>query len=107
MTTFEAAILSTFVGAGAIEGTRFRMSVGRVLAFFAAAAVSAFLTLLIVNLVPEARLVRRVVPHEFAASDERFLRTMSGFSNGWVSVDNAVQTLVNGDEIFPSMLAEI
>ena len=83
------------------------MSVGRVLAFFATAAVSAFLTLLIVNLVPEARLVRRVVPHEFAASDERFLRTMSGFSNGWVSSDNAVQTLVNGDEIFPSMLAEI
>ena len=41
---FEAAILSTFVGAGAIEGTRFRMSVGRALAFFATAAVSAFLT---------------------------------------------------------------
>ena len=83
------------------------MSVGRALAFFATAAVSAFSTLLIVNLVPEARLVRRVVPHEFVASDERFLRTMSGFSNGWVSRNNAVQTLVNGDEIFPSMLAEI
>ena len=85
----------------------YRMSLGRAIVFLAAVALGAISTLLIVNLTPEARLVRRVVPHEFAASDARFLRTMSAFSNGSISSGNAVQTLVNGDEIFPSMLAEI
>ena len=83
------------------------MSLGRVIVFLAAVALGAISTLLVVNLTPEARLVRRLVPHEFAASDDQFLRTMSAFSNGTISSGNAVQTLVNGDEIFPSMLAEI
>lgn len=74
---------------------------------FGAVALGAISTLLIVNLIPETRLVRRVVPHEFTASDARFVRTMSAFSNGAISNGNAVQTLVNGDEIFPSMLAAI
>jgi cardiolipin synthase len=83
------------------------MSLRRVIFFVAAAALGAIATLLIVNLIPETRLVRRVVPHEFTASDARFVRTMSAFSNGAISNGNAVQTLVNGDEIFPSMLAAI
>jgi cardiolipin synthase len=83
------------------------MSPRRVIFFVAAAALGAIATLLIVNLIPETRLVRRVVPHEFTASDARFVRTMSAFSNGAISNGNAVQTLVNGDEIFPSMLAAI
>lgn len=32
---------------------------------------------------------------------------MSAFSNGAISTGNAVETLVNGDEIFPSMLDAI
>ena len=83
------------------------MSLGRVIVLLAAVALGAISTLLVVNLTPEARLVRRLVPHEFAASDDQFPRTMSSFSNGSISGGNAVQTLVNGDEIFPSMLAEI
>jgi cardiolipin synthase len=83
------------------------MSLRRVIFFVAAAALGAIATLLIVNLIPETRLVRRVVPHEFTASEARFVRTMSAFSNGAISNGNAVQTLVNGDEIFPSMLAAI
>jgi cardiolipin synthase len=83
------------------------MSLRRVIFFVAAAALGAIATLLIVNLIPETRLVRRVVPHEFTASDARFVRTMSAFSNGAISNGNAVQTLVNGDKIFPSMLAAI
>jgi cardiolipin synthase A/B len=63
--------------------------------------------LLVVNVLPDTRVIRRVIPHEFAASETRFLRTMSAFSNGSISNGNAVQTLVNGDEIFPSMLAAI
>src|SRR5688500_886230 len=83
------------------------MSLRRVIFFVAVAALGAIATLLIVNLIPETRLVRHVVPHEFTASDARFVRTMSAFSNGAISHGNAVQTLVNGDEIFPSMLAAI
>ena len=83
------------------------MSLGRVLVLVAAVALGAISALLVVNLTPEAPLVRSVVPQESAASDEQFQRTMSAFSDGAISKGNAVQTLVNGDEIFPSMLAEI
>jgi cardiolipin synthase len=83
------------------------MSFWRAILFLLAVMVGAISTLLAVNLIPEARLLRRLVPHEFAVSDPQFLRTMSGYSNGSISQGNAVQTLVNGDEIFPSMLSEI
>jgi cardiolipin synthase len=83
------------------------MSLRRGIVLLAAAALGGISTLLIVNLTPDARLIRRVVTHEFGTSDDRFLRSMSAFSNGSISSGNAVQTLVNGDEIFPSMLSEI
>jgi len=83
------------------------MSLKKAIYLFSAAAFGAIATFLIMNLTPETRAVRRVVPHQFSASDPQFLRTMSGFSGGSISSGNAVQTLVNGDEIFPSMLAEI
>lgn len=79
----------------------------RIVAYLAAAALGAVAALLIVNLTPEAAVIRQVVPHTFKASDPQFRRSMSGYSNGAVFSGNAVQTLVNGDEIFPSMLAEI
>ncbi|NLE66761.1 MAG: cardiolipin synthase B, partial [Lentisphaerae bacterium] len=79
----------------------------RIVAYLAAAALGAVSALLIVNLTPEAAIIRQVVPHTFKASDPQFRRSMSGYSNGAVFSGNAVQTLVNGDEIFPSMLAEI
>ena len=83
------------------------MSLGRIIVFIAGATLGAISTLLIVNLVSEPRSIQRTVPHEFGLADDRFPRTMSAFSNGSISNGNAVQTLVNGDEIFPSMLAEI
>mgnify|MGYP000848078563 CR=1 FL=1 len=83
------------------------MSLKRIVAYLAAAVVGAVAALLIVNLTPEAAVVRQVVPHTFKASDPNFMRSMGAYSNGTVSGGNAVQTLVNGDEIFPSMLAEI
>lgn len=83
------------------------MSLKRIVAYLAAAAFGAIAALLIVNLTPEAAVSRQVVPHTFTASDPRFMRSMSGYSNGAISDGTAIQTLVNGDEIFPSMLAEI
>jgi cardiolipin synthase len=83
------------------------MSLGWAISLVAAVALGAIAAVLAINLIPDARLVRRIVAHEFAASDPRFMRAMSAYSNGWIASGNAVQTLVNGDEIFPSMLAEI
>ncbi len=83
------------------------MRVGKILFFIAAMAVGAIATLLVINLTPETAIVRKIVPHTFASTDEQFQRTMAGYSNGAIPGGNAVQTLVNGDEIFPSMLAEI
>jgi cardiolipin synthase A/B len=77
------------------------------LVLLSAAAVGAIATLLVINLTPEARLIRQTVPHHFDTSDQQFQRAMSAFSNGATSTGNAVETLVNGDEIFPSMLDAI
>ena len=83
------------------------MSLRRIILFSVAAALGAAAALLVVNLTPETSVVRQVVPHAFGSSDPRFERTMSAYSNGSIFGGNAVQTLVNGDKIFPSMLAEI
>lgn len=83
------------------------MSLKRALIVPVAVALGAIAALLAVNLAPETPLIRRIVPHQFSTSDEQFQRAMSSYSNGSISTGNAVQTLVNGDEIFPSMLGAI
>jgi hypothetical protein len=44
------------------------MSLRRILVLFASVALGAISTLLIVNTMPEASQIRRVVPHDFAAA---------------------------------------
>lgn len=77
------------------------------LVYVAVAVIASLLTLLAINLKPEPRALRALVPHRFDASDPQFARTMSSFSQGHMFNSNAVQTLVNGDQIFPSMLQSI
>ena len=77
------------------------------LVYMAIAVIASLLTFLVINLTPEPRVLRSIVPHRFDASDPQFARTMSSFSQGQMFSSNAVQTLVNGDEIFPSMLQAI
>ena len=77
------------------------------LIYAAIAAVASLLTLVAVNLTPDPRVLRTLVPHRFNASDPQFARTMSSFSQGQMFKANAVQTLVNGDRIFPSMLQAV
>lgn len=79
----------------------------RMLIYLAIAATASLLTLLIINLVPEQRVLRSTVPHRFDASDPQFVKTMSSYSLGQTFASNAVQTLVNGDQIFPSMLRAV
>lgn len=83
------------------------MSLRSSLVLLAAATFGAIATFLVINFTPEARHIERTVPHQFAASDPQFQRSMSAFSNGATLSANSVETLVNGDQIFPSMLAAI
>lgn len=75
--------------------------------YLAIAVIASLLTVLVTNLTGEPRVLRSPVPHRFSASDPQFIRTMSSFTQGQMFGSNAVQTLVNGDEIFPSMLQAI
>ncbi|MER9373067.1 phospholipase D-like domain-containing protein [Mesorhizobium sp. M0491] len=79
----------------------------KVLIYLAIAAIASLLTVLIINLTPESRVLRSIVPHRFDATDPQFSKTMSSYSQGQMFGSNAVQTLINGDEIFPSMLQAI
>ncbi|MGT2468335.1 phospholipase D-like domain-containing protein [Mesorhizobium atlanticum] len=71
------------------------------------AVAAAIATLAAVNLTPEPRVIRTIVPHRFDAADPQFVQSMSSYSQGQMFEQNAVQTLVNGDEIFPAMLQAI
>ncbi|RWX65439.1 cardiolipin synthase B, partial [Mesorhizobium sp. M2A.F.Ca.ET.039.01.1.1] len=75
--------------------------------YVAVAVAAAVVTLAAVNLTPEPRVIRTIVPHRFDAADPQFVQSMSSYSQGQISGQNAVQTLVNGDEIFPAMLQAI
>ncbi|BCM18679.1 phospholipase D-like domain-containing protein [Mesorhizobium sp. J8] len=78
-----------------------------ILKYVAVAVAAAVVTLAAVNLTPEPRVIRTIVPHRFYATDPQFVRSMSSYSQGQMFERNAVQTLVNGDEIFPAMLQAI
>ncbi|WP_274630922.1 phospholipase D-like domain-containing protein [Arvimicrobium flavum] len=67
----------------------------------------AVLFVVVLNLVPERRDVRQPIPFEFAVSDPQFLRTMSGIFEDGVTSGHQIDTLINGDEIFPAMLGAI
>ncbi len=83
------------------------MRIGKVLKALAALVLLAALVIAGLNLFPERREVREPVPHEFAASDPQFMRTMASVFGGRVEGGHSIETLINGDEIFPSMLAAI
>ncbi|MBC7501916.1 MAG: cardiolipin synthase [Herminiimonas sp.] len=64
-------------------------------------------TLLILNFTMGEKKVTREIAHLYTTKDPQFLRTM-GLLLGPAMLDgNRVDTLLNGDEIFPSMLKEI
>ncbi len=67
----------------------------------------AALVLIALNLMPERRQVREPIPHAYGVSDPQFLRTMGAIFGGDVSGGHRIDTLINGDEIFPSMLQAI
>lgn len=83
------------------------MSLKSTLIAFVAALCGVVVAVFFMNVAPEERHITKTVPHQFGTSDQQFQRAMSAFSNGAISTGNAVETLVNGDEIFASMLDAI
>ncbi len=63
--------------------------------------------IVIVNVLPDRRELRNPVTPAVLTSDPAFMRTISGLYGSNLLSGNSVQTLLNGDEIFPAMLEAI
>jgi cardiolipin synthase len=63
--------------------------------------------LLLMNLIPARPDLEYRLEHHYAAADPLFLRVMGGVVGPAVLEGNHVETLVNGDRIFPAMLEAI
>ena len=71
-------------------------------------AASVALTLLVVNLAPEGdKKIRRKVEHRYAVTDRQFIDAMGALLGPTLLEGNRVDTLINGDRIFPAMLEAI
>jgi cardiolipin synthase len=80
-------------------------TVPRILGLLAAGAA---VLLLALNLsVREEKQVRRQVEHRYGVDDPQFARTMGVLLGPGLVEGNQVDTLLNGDEIFPAMLEAI
>jgi cardiolipin synthase A/B len=79
----------------------------RLLAGLVGAAAMAVVALLFFNLTPDERELKAHVPHQVAADDPRFVALMNGLVGSNVLPGNHIQSLSNGDEIFPAMLEAI
>ncbi len=71
----------------------------------AAAGVAAWL--IVANLMPERRDLQHPLPHHLASSEEQFRNSMGALFGSHAIPGNKVETLTNGNEIFPSMLQAI
>jgi cardiolipin synthase len=82
-----------------------RISVPKVLALV---VVTFLATVLGLNLMTDGeKRVRRPIPHAYAVDDLQFPRAMGALLGPPLAAGNRLQTLLNGDEIFPSMLQAI
>jgi cardiolipin synthase len=62
---------------------------------------------LYVNLASSERKVERPIPHRYATADSQFVRTMGALLGPSFVGGNRVTSLLNGDAVFPAMLAAI
>ena len=66
-----------------------------------------FLTVLFLNLQAGEKHIGYALDHRFAVEDPQFLRSMALLLGPGILPGNRVESLQNGDEIFPAMLAAI
>ena len=70
-------------------------------------AASVLATILTLNFLPGEKKVETRISEIYAVQDPQFLRTMSHLLGPPLVAGNQVRELINGDEIFPPMLAAI
>lgn len=81
-----------------------RRQIGTAITVVAATAMAGIAAL---NLMPDRRELREPVPTAVTSSSPDFERTLAGLFGSNLVPDNRIESLVNGDEIFPAMLAAI
>jgi cardiolipin synthase len=102
----------TLLGQGCSDGTSLAGAIMKiakhplVIAVLSAAAGIAG-WLIIANLMPERRDLKQPLPHHLASSDDQFKISMAALFGSNAIGGNKVETLINGNQIFPSMLQAI
>src|SRR5262252_5808807 len=71
------------------------------------AAVAGAVMLVVVNFSSGEKEIREQVTHSYAIADPQYLRSISALLGPPVVGGNHVETLLNGDQIFPAMLKAI
>jgi cardiolipin synthase len=72
-----------------------------------AAGATAMLVLLYANLTASSARVEHAIPHRYAPTDSQFVRVMGSLLGPGMVAGNRITTLLNGDAVFPAMLAAI
>src|SRR5688572_24589537 len=71
------------------------------------AIVSAFLSILLLNLRSGEKQIKYLIDHQFGVDDPQFARSISQLLGPQLLPNNSVIALQNGDQIFPAMLKAI
>ena len=82
------------------------IKLSKLLALLIGAIACSVILILAANLMPARRGTSHLVPHEFGTSDPQFLQTIASLTGG-AAGGHRIDTLVNGDQIFPAMLEAI
>jgi cardiolipin synthase len=64
-------------------------------------------TVIALNFVSGEKKIKQIIDKRYSIDSPQFLRSMGALLGPAIVPGNHVQTLVNGDEIFPAMLAEV
>ena len=84
-----------------------RMTSKRIMTRAAVVIATAVIALLVLNLTTGEKRVREQVQHRYEISDPQFLRSMGVLLGPPLLAGNRIETLLNGDQIFPAMLKAI
>jgi len=73
----------------------------------AVSAITIVVVLFCANLFGAERKIERALPHAYATGDSQFVRSMSSLLGPGFVAGNRVTPLIDGDQVFPAMLAAI
>ncbi len=77
------------------------------MAIIVTALVTIVVGLVVLNFTTGDKKITRQVQHRYAVADPQFLRSMGVLLGPPLVAGNRVETLLNGDQIFPAMLQAI